>query len=93
MPYSSHFHHPFVPFVVQKCWLKNDALCLRASIGDVLKKQETHMQMDCGYYVLDQFSRNNQHRVEVSLRYAFNASSNKYKGTGAGKEAQSRFEN
>ena len=26
-----------IGFVVQKCWLKNDALCLRASISDVFQ--------------------------------------------------------
>lgn len=78
--------------VVQKCWLKNDALCLRASISDVLQRSGTNMQMDCGYYTLNQDNWNNNHRLEVTLRYTFNASNSKYKGSGAGKEAKSRME-
>lgn len=77
--------------VVQKCWLKDDALCLRVSASDVLQKTGTKMELDCGYYVLNQETKNNQHRLDVSLRYTFNASNNKYKGTGAGKDAKGRM--
>ena len=78
-------------FTVQKCWLKNDALCLRISVFDVLKRSTQRINMDCGYYFLDQRSRNNSHRLDMSLRYTFNASQSKYKGTGAGKDAMSRM--
>jgi hypothetical protein len=78
-------------FTVQKCWLKNDALCLRVSVFDVLQRSPQKINMDCGYYVLDQWTKNNNHRLDVSLRYTFNASQSKYKGTGAGKDAQSRM--
>jgi hypothetical protein len=33
----------------------------------------------------------NNHRLDVSLRYTFNASKSRYKGTGAGKDAQTRM--
>ena len=78
-------------FTVQKCWLKNDALCFRVSVFDVLQRSPQKINMDCGYYVLDQWTKNNNHRLDVSLRYTFNASQSKYKGTGAGKDAQSRM--
>lgn len=78
-------------FTVQKCWLKNDALCLRVSVFDVLQRSPQKINMDCGYYVLDQWTKNNNHRLDVSLRYTFNASQSKYKGTGAGKDAMSRM--
>jgi hypothetical protein len=78
-------------FTVQKCWLKNDALCFRVSVFDVLQRSPQIINMDCGYYVLDQWTKNNNHRLDVSLRYTFNASQSKYKGTGAGKDAQSRM--
>ena len=78
-------------FTVQKCWLKNDALCFRISVFDVLKRSTQRINMDCGYYFLDQRSRNNSHRLDMSLRYTFNASQSKYKGTGAGKDAMSRM--
>lgn len=77
--------------VLQKSWLKNDALSLRATVNDVIQKSRTVMELDCGYYTLNQKSRNNLHSVYVSLRYTFNASKDNYKGTGAGKDAKSRF--
>lgn len=78
-------------FTVQKCWLKNDALCLRASLYDALNKTATNIEMDCGYYLLHQKSVNNRQRLNISLRYTFNAQQSKYKGTGAGKETAGRM--
>lgn len=78
-------------FVVQKCWLKNDALCLRASISDVYRNASNNIRMDCGYYTLKQAQFNNKQRLDVSLRYIFNATQSKYKGTGAGREAAGRM--
>lgn len=78
-------------FVVQKCWLKNDALCLRASITDIFQRTNQNIEMDCGYYTLNQHSSSNNHRLYVSLRYTFNAQKSKYKGTGAGKDAAGRM--
>ena len=78
-------------FVVQKCWLKNDALCLRASVSDVFQRNKQEIEMDCGYYTLTQRNKANNHRLSLSLRYTFNAQSNKYKGTGAGKDAAGRM--
>ncbi len=77
--------------VVQKCWLKNDALCLRASVTDVLQRNMQNIEMDCGYYTLTQHNRPNSHRLSVSLRYTFNAQQSKYKGTGAGRDAAGRM--
>ena len=76
---------------VQKCWLKNDALCLRATVSDVLQHRTTHVFLDSGYNTLRQTSSQNYHRLNIILRYTFNSSSNKYKGSGAGTEAQSRM--
>lgn len=78
-------------FVVQKCWLRNDALCLRASVTDVLQRSRQNVEMDCGYYTLVQNSRLAVHRLNVSLRYTFNAQKSKYKGTGAGQDAAGRM--
>ena len=77
--------------VVQKCWLKNNALCLRVSLSDVLQMRTTEMFLDNGYFQLHQTSDQNYHRLNVTLRYTFNSSNNKYKGSGAGKEAQNRM--
>ena len=78
-------------FVVQKCWLKNDALCLRASVTDVFQRNRQNIEMDCGYYTLVQHSHSNTHRLNLSLRYTFNAQKSKYKGTGAGRDAAGRM--
>lgn len=78
-------------FVVQKCWLKNDALCLRASVSDVFQRSHQNIEMDCGYYTLVQHGHSNTHRLNVSLRYTFNAQKSKYKGTGAGQDAAERM--
>lgn len=78
-------------FALQKCWLKNDALTLRASIDDILQRSDQKLKMDCGYYDLIQHSIGDTHRFSVSLRYAFNATQSKYKGTGAGKAAAERL--
>ena len=78
-------------FVVQKCWLMDDALCLRASISDVLQRSTQTMLMDCGFYQFEEATRRSNHRLNLSLRYTFNASRSKYKGTGAGKAEQQRM--
>lgn len=82
-----------VSFVVQKCWLKNDALCLRASISDVFQRSVQDMAHDCGFFYTVQKTRSRSHRLDISIRYTFNAQKSKYKGTGAGKAEQQRMGN
>ena len=78
-------------FVVQKCWLKNDTLCLRISLQDVLKRSLQDTYSDAGFLIHTETPIRNNHRLDVSLRYTFNASKSRYKGTGAGKDAQGRM--
>ena len=78
-------------FVVQKCWLHNDALCLRANISDVLQRSVQDMGQDCGAYSFNESKVRSNHRLAVSLRYTFNATKSKYKGTGAGKAERQRM--
>ena len=73
--------------VVQKCWLKNDALCLRVSLNDVLQRSVQDMRMSCGGYQV----KENAVRSKHTLRYTFNASKSKYKGTGAGQAERQRM--
>ena len=80
-----------VRFVVQKCWLKNDALCLRASISDVLQRSVQDVAQDCGFFYGVQTTRSRSHRLDISIRYTFNASKSKYKGTGAGQAERQRM--
>ena len=80
-----------INFVVQKCWLKNDALCLRASIGDVFQRSVQDVAQDCGFFYGMQTTRSRNHRLDISIRYTFNASKSKYKGTGAGQAERQRM--
>ena len=80
-----------IRFVVQKCWLKNDALCLRASIGDVFQRSVQDMAHDCGFFYALQKTRSRNHRLDISIRYTFNAQKSKYKGTGAGESEKARM--
>lgn len=80
-------------FVVQKCWLKNDALCLRVSINDVLQRSVQDMRMNCGTYQVTESLVRSNHRLDISIRYTFNASKSKYKGTGAGQAERQRMSN
>ncbi len=80
-------------FVVQKCWLKHDALCLRVSINDVLQRSVQDVALDCGFFYTVQKTRSRSHRLDISIRYTFNAQKSKYKGTGAGKAEQERMSN
>ena len=80
-------------FVVQKCWLKSDALCLRASISDVFQRSVQDMAHDCGFFYTVQKTRSRNHRLDISIRYTFNAQKSKYKGTGAGKAERERMSN
>jgi hypothetical protein len=77
--------------VVQKCWLKNDALCLRASIGDVFQRSVQDVAHDCGFFYAMQTTRTRSHRLDISIRYTFNAQKSKYKGTGAGENEKARM--
>ncbi len=78
-------------FVVQKCWLKDDALCLRATISDVFQRSVQDMAMDCGAYSFFESKSRSNHRLNISLRYTFNTSKSKYKGTGAGQAERQRM--
>ncbi len=80
-----------IRFVVQKCWLKNDALCLRASISDVFQRSVQDVAQDCGFFYAVQKTRSRNHRLDISIRYTFNAQKSKYKGTGAGKAERERM--
>ena len=80
-----------IRFVVQKCWLKNDALCLRASISDVFQRSVQDMAQDCGFFYALQKTRSRNHRLDISIRYTFNAQKSRYKGTGAGNAERQRM--
>lgn len=80
-----------VGLVVEKCWLKDDALSVRAEVSNLFQHMRQLTELDCGYYTLLQNCIYNEHRFDLSVRYTFNAAKSKYKGTGAGREAAQRM--
>ena len=47
---------------------------------------------DYGFLDIAQTNRFDNKRITLSLTYRFNAASNKYRGTGAGRDAASRMQ-
>lgn len=76
---------------IQRSLLKNDALTLRLECTDLAQKADYNVASDCGSHLVCQDNRFDQHRLKFSATYSFNAARSKYKGTGAGKEVQSRM--
>jgi hypothetical protein len=49
------------------------------------------MAHDCGFFYTVQKTRSRNHRLDISIRYTFNAQKSKYKGTGAGESEKARM--
>jgi hypothetical protein len=79
--------------VVQKTFLKDKALTLRAAVLDVLQRNHMNEYGDMGYYKIQQNNRYSTHKLQFTVIYRLNATRSKYKGTGAGKDAQQRMKN
>lgn len=79
--------------VVQKSFLKDKALTLRAAVLDALQRNHMNEYGDMGYYKIQQNNRYSTHKLQFTVIYRLNATRSKYKGTGAGKDAQQRMKN
>ncbi|MBR5169635.1 MAG: TonB-dependent receptor family protein [Muribaculaceae bacterium] len=79
--------------IVQKSFLKDNALTLRAAVLDVLQRNHMNEYGDMGYYKIQQNNRYSTHKLQFTVIYRFNGTRSKYKGTGAGKDAQQRMRN
>ena len=77
--------------VAQKSLLKDNSLTLRAAVLDCFQRNRMNEFSDCGYNQIQQNNRFSTHKLMLSLIYRLNATRSKYKGTGAGKEAQARM--
>lgn len=77
--------------VVQKSLLKDKSLTLRLSWQDMVRKGNNDVFINYGSYHIYQTNTMDFNRVVFTVRYAFNATRSKYKGTGAGKDALSRM--
>ena len=78
-------------FVVQKSFFSDKSLTLRAAVVDVLQRNRLNEYADMGYYQIQQNNRFSTHKLNFSVIYRFNTTRSKYKGTGAGQEAQQRM--
>ncbi|MCQ2223785.1 MAG: outer membrane beta-barrel family protein, partial [Bacteroidaceae bacterium] len=76
---------------IQKTLLRNNALTLRLSANDILYRTGQDILMDSGDSQMYQCNRHSSQRLNFTLRYAFNQTKSKYKGTGAGKNAKDRM--
>ena len=77
--------------VAQKSLLKDNSLTLRAAVLDCFQRNRMNEFSDCGHNQIQQNNRFSTHKLMLSLIYRLNATRSKYKGTGAGKDAQARM--
>ena len=77
--------------VAQKSLLRDNSLTLRAAVLDCFQRNRMNEFSDCGYNQIQQNNRFSTHKLMFSLIYRLNATRSKYKGTGAGREAQARM--
>lgn len=78
--------------VLQKSFC-NKALTLRAAVTDILQRNHMNEYGDMGFYKIQQNNRYSTHKFQFTLLYRFNVTPSKYRGTGAGKDAQQRMKN
>ena len=76
---------------IQKSLLKGNALTLRLAVQDIFQKNNEHVFIYYGSYTVAQNNKYDFNRVVLTVRYNFNTARSKYKGTGAGQNARSRF--
>ena len=75
---------------VRKSFLKN-ALAVEVFANDILDDQDAEMRMYSKAYSLRQWSRTSMRTYGITLRYNFNTTQSKYKGTGAGASQKERM--
>ncbi len=76
---------------IQKTLLRNKALTLRLSANDIHYRTGQDILMDSGDSQMYQCNRHSTQRLKFTIRYSFNQTKSKYKGTGAGKDAKDRM--
>lgn len=64
---------------------------LRLTVNDNLYHIAEDILMDSGDSQMHQINKNSTQRLSISVRYAFNQTKSKYKGSGAGQDAKDRI--
>lgn len=92
-------HYWNLTAAVQKSLLKDKSLVLRLSVSDIFNTARHDAILDLGNYTLEQSDifggqrgQYSFHRINLSVRYSFNATKSKYKGQGAGEDMKKRME-
>lgn len=84
-------HYLDLTAAVQKTLLKDGSLVIRLEGRDLTYMGHNNVFTDLGHYRITQTVLMDSQRIVLSLRYRFNTADNKYKGTGAGKDARQRM--
>ena len=86
-------HYFDLTAAVQKTLLKDGSLVLRLEGRDLTYTGHNNVFTNLGHYSITQSVLMDTQRLVFSIRYRFNTTESKYKGTGAGKDARSRMGN
>ena len=89
--FYNDYNYANLGVVVQKSFLKDKSLTIRAAVLDILRRCGMNEYSDMGYYQIQQNNVFSTHKFQVSVYYRLNSTRSKYKGTGAGKDAQERM--
>ena len=76
---------------MQKTLLKDGSLVLRLEGSDLAGLAHNDISTDFGHYIVRQTNLMDTQRVKCTLRYKFNATKSKYRGTGAGNDSKNRM--
>ena len=91
MTLTNHYFN--LTAAVQKTLLKDGSLVLRLEGRDLTYSGHNHVFTNLGHYSITQSVLMDTQRLVFSIRYRFNTTESKYKGTGAGKDARQRMGN
>lgn len=75
---------------IRKSWM-NDRLSLQLAANDILHEQFNAVLMTSDRYTIREYDRSDSRTIGLTLRYKFNTTRSKYKGTGAGEAEKGRM--
>lgn len=76
---------------ISKSFLKNEALTLQLRVFDLLKNYRNSGNNYTNTITFESWNYSDTRSITLTLRYKFNTTNNKYKGTGAGNNEKSRL--
>ena len=88
--YETLSHNYALGLSVRKSFL-NDALTIELEGTDLLDSQRAGVRLRSGDYSIVQYNHFDTRQAALTVRYKFNTTKSKYKGTGAGESAKSRM--